>query len=107
MLFIIKVGIFLFVHVAAFFFIFRHFSIEKLNDFIFSLLEFFLSQQRFLRFFSKLIALSMEIWRQEMMWNVWVVRVDKSFLIFKELEILLICYILSILIFKNVMKRGT
>ena len=70
------------VYLAAFFLVLGHLSIQELNDFILPLLQFFLSEQGFLRFLTQLVfPLRMEVGRQEMVWDVWIIWIDDSFLI--------------------------
>jgi hypothetical protein len=102
--FLFLVGVII-IYLAAFFFVLGYLSIQELNDFILPLLQFFLSEQRFLRFLSQLVfTLRVEIGWQEMVRYVWIIRIDNSFLILKEFEVLLVSYIFPVFIFKDITK---
>jgi hypothetical protein len=102
--FLFLVGVII-IYLAAFFLVLGYLSIQELNDLILPLLQFFLSEQRFLRFLSQLVfTLRVEVGWQEMVRYVWIIRIDDSFLILKEFEVLLVSYIFPVFIFKDITK---
>ena len=102
--FLFLVGVII-INLTAFFLVLGHLSIQELNDLILPLLQLFLSEQRLLRFLSQLVfTLRVEVGWQEMVRYVWIIRIDDSFLILKEFEVLLVSDIFTVFIFKHITK---
>ena len=79
---LLEILLIFFIGLAIFFFILGDFSIEELDNFVLSLLQLFLSKKRFLRFFSKLIIHLMEILREQVIQDVWIIWVHNALFIF-------------------------
>jgi hypothetical protein len=79
---LLEILLIFFIGLAIFFLILGDFSIEELDNFVLSLLQLFLPKKRFLRFFSKLIIHLMEILREQVMQDVWIIWVHNALFIF-------------------------